>query len=162
MQKEPTFFFGIAQKPKGLEPFESYFFLYNADKSPILDITITKKGEFYYLVNKMKIDEEVKVDTHPWWEVRVILPHERRMKKTRGLEKCHLPDKETILSKKGLPPKEPIRFILWLEMTYKESEDSKTELLLCAVEPDGVNLLPILTSEDPYRVISKRVKELDG
>jgi hypothetical protein len=162
MQREPLFFFGIAQKPGGWERFESYLFLYNTDISPILDVTVTKKGEFYYLLSKMEIGGEVELDTSPWWEVQVILPHERRIKKTKGLEVCHLPDKETVLTKQGLPPKEPIRLILWLEMVYTESEDRRKDFLLCAVEPDGVNLLPVLTSEDPYRVISKRVKELKG
>jgi hypothetical protein len=160
MCKEPLFLFGIAQKPRGLEPFESYFFLFNTGESPILNITVTKKGEFYYLVNQMKIASELRVDEAPWFGVNEVGPNERRMKKMEGLEERHLPDKETVLAQQDLPTKEPIRFILWLEIKYTEAGENKKEPLLCALEPDGVNFLPILTSEDPYQVISKRLKEL--
>ena len=160
VRKEPLFFFGIAQKPRGLEPFESYFFLFNIGESPILNITVIKKGEFYYLVNQMKIASELRVDEAPWWGVNEVGPNERKMKKMKGIEARHLPDKETVLAKLGLPAGEPMRFILWLEIAYTEAGERKKEPLFCALEPDGINLLPILTSEDPYQVISKRLKEL--
>lgn len=160
VRKEPLFLFGIAQKPRGLGPFESYFFLFNIGESPILNITVIKKGEFYYLVNQMKIASEWRLNTLPWWRIHSIGPNERRMKKMEGIEERHLPEKETILAEKGLSPREPIRFILWLEIKYTEAGEHKKEPLLCALEPDGINLLPILTSEDPYQVISKRLKEL--
>lgn len=162
MQMEPLFFFGIAQKPKGFKPFESYLFLYNMGEAPIRDVTITKKGEFYYLLNEMKIASELGLNSGPWWKVRVIPPHQRKMKKTKGLEVRHLPEKGTVLAEQDLPSREPTRFIVWLELTYMEAAERKIERLLCALEPDGVNLLPILTSEDPYQVISKRLKELDA
>jgi hypothetical protein len=160
MQKEPSFLFGIAQKPKGMGPFESYFFFFNSGESPVLNTTITKRGEFYYLVNEMRIASGFQQSPRLWWRVRSIAPNERKMKKTEGLEVRHLPDKDIVLAEQGLPPREPIRFVVWLEITYTEAAERKKDLLLCALEPNGVNLLPILTSEDPYQVISKRVKEL--
>jgi hypothetical protein len=160
MQKEPSFLFGIAQKPKGMGSFKSYLFLFNSGQSPVLNTTITKRGEFYYLVNAMRIASEFLHSPHLWWRVRSIAPNERKMKKTEGLEVQHLPDKAIFLAEQGLPPREPIRLILWLEITYTEAAERRKDLLLCALEPDGVNLLPILTSEDPYQVISKRVKQL--
>jgi hypothetical protein len=160
MEKGPSLLFGIAQAPKGMGPFESYFFLFNSGQSPILNTTITKRGEFYYLVNQMAIASEFQQSPCLWWSVRSIAPNERKMKKTQGLEVRHLADKDVVLAEQGLPPKEPIRFILWLEIAYTEAVVCKRDILLCALEPDGVNLLPILTSEDPYQVISKRVKEL--
>ncbi len=160
MEKEPSFLFGIAQKPNGVGPFKSYFFLFNSGQSPVLNTTITKRGEFYYLVNQMRIASEFQQSPRLWWRVRSIAPNKRKMKKTGGVSARHLPDKEIVLAEQNFPPREPIRFILWLEITYTEALERKKDLLLCALEPDGVNLLPILTSEDPYQVISKRVREL--
>ncbi len=125
-----------------------------------MNTTVTKTGEFYYLVNEMRIASEFQQTPHLWWRVRSIARNERKMKKTEGLEVRHLPDKDIVLAEQGLPPKEPIRFILCLEISYTEAGERKKDPLLCALEADGVNLLPILTSEDPYQVISKRLEVL--
>ncbi len=164
--KEPLFIVGIGQKQKGEGPFESHLFFLNQGVSPVRDISIVKRGEFYYLVNQMKVAAEIQempVNISVWWHIDSIGPYERRTKKTEGLETRRLPDKGTVVARLGLPIQEPIRFILWLEIRYLTEEgERKKDLLLCALEPDGVNLLPVLTSEDPYQVISKRVKELGG
>lgn len=62
MEKEPFFFFGIAQKQRGIRPFESIFFLFNTGELPILNGAVTEKGEFYYLVNKIKIASEFRLN----------------------------------------------------------------------------------------------------
>lgn len=159
MQEEPLFFFGIAQKQRGVGPFESYFFLFNAGELPILNITVIKKGEFYYLMNKMEIASEFWLDNQPWWTIWAIAPNERKIKKMRELEVRHLPKKETILAEQDLPSREPIRSICWLDITYTEAGERRKEHLLYALEPDGINFLPILTSEDPHQVISRRMEE---
>lgn len=84
------------------------------------------------------------------------------MKRMEGLVPRHLPKKETVLADQGLSSKEPIRSIAWLEITYIEAEGQRKEPLFCALEPDGINLLPIRTSEDPYRINSKRMKGLSA
>ena len=85
----------------------------------------------------MKIASEMRLKPQPWWRLETIGPKERKMKKAEGLRERYLPDKETVLAEKGLSPREPIRFILWLEIAYTERGEQKKEPLLCALEPDG-------------------------